>query len=140
MKNKTVSVWATLILGPLGLQRVYLTGRYDAWSWIALLPTVLGLYGIQRARSLGLDDQASWVLIPLFGFTFAACSIAALRYGLMDAARWNLRFNPGLDAENRVGQTGWMTVFGLASALFIGATVLISTLAFSFQRYFEFTA
>lgn len=140
MKNKTVSVWATLIFGPLGLQRVYMTGRYDAWSWIALLPTALGLYGVQRARNLGLDDQASWVLIPLFGFTFAACAVAALRYGLMDAASWNLRFNPGLDPENRVGQTSWITVFGLASALFVGATVLISTLAFSFQRYFEFTA
>lgn len=140
MKNKTVSVWATLILGPLGLQRIYLTGRYDAWSWSALLPTVLGLYGIQRARNLGLDDMASWVLIPLLGFTFAACAIAALRYGLMDATTWNSRFNPGLDAENRVGQTGWVTVFGLAGSLFVGATVLISTLAFSFQRYFEFMA
>ena len=140
MKNKTVSVWATLIVGPLGLQRVYLTGRYDAWSWSALLPTALGLYGLQRARDFGLDDPASWVLIPLFGFTFAACAIAALRYGLMDAATWNLRFNPGLDTENSLGQTRWMTVFGLATALFVGATVLISTLAFSFQRYFEFTA
>jgi len=140
MKNKTIALWATLIGGPLGLQRVYLTGRYDAWAWVTPLPTLLGLYGVQRARTLGLDDTVSWVLIPLLGFTFAACAIAALRYGLMDTPSWNLRFNPGADKENRAGQTGWVTVFGLATALFVGATVLISTLAFSFQRYFEFTA
>lgn len=140
MKNKTIAVWATLITGPMGLQRIYLTGRYDAWAFLTLLPSLLGLYGVQRARSLGLDDAASWVLIPLFGFAFAACAIAALRYGLMDAPTWNQRFNPSANEEDRAGQTRWMTVLGLASALFIGATVLISTLAFSFQRYFEFTA
>ena len=140
MKNKTIAVWATLIAGPLGLQRIYLTGRYDVWAWLTPVPTLLGLYGVQRARNLGLDDQVSWVLIPLLGFTFAACAITALRYGLMDAATWNRRFNPGVDAECPAGQTRWMTVFGLACALFIGATVLIATLAFSFQRYFEFTA
>lgn len=140
MKNKTIALWVTLIGGPLGLQRIYLSGRYDAWSGLATLPTVLGLYGVQRARTLGLDDTLSWFLIPLFGFTFAACAIAALRYGLMDAATWNRRFNPETDEENRAGQTHWITVFGLASALFVGATVLISTLAFSFERYFEFTA
>ncbi len=140
MKNKTIAVWATLITGPMGLQRVYLTGRYDAWGALALVPTLLGLYGVQRARNLGLDDSLSWALIPLFGFTFAACAITALRYGLMDAPTWNHRFNPQADEENSAGQTGWFTVIGLASALFIGATVLISTLAFSFQRYFEFTA
>ena len=140
MKNKTIAVWVTLVTGPLGLQRLYLTGRYDAWGGLALASTLLGLYGVQRARTLGLDDTLSWMLIPLFGFAFAACAIAALRYGLMDAPSWNRRFNPEADGETSAGQTGWLTVIGLASSLFIGATVLTSTLAFSFQRYFEFTA
>lgn len=140
MKNKTIAVWTTLIAGPLGLQRVYLCGRYDAWAFGTLLPSLLGLYGVQRARSLGLDDTVSWVLIPFFGFTFAACAIVALRYGLMDTSTWNQRFNPSAQEDAAAGETGWLTVIGLATALFVGATVLISTLAFSFQRYFEFTA
>jgi len=140
MKNKTIAVWATLLTGPIGLQRIYLTGRYDFWAGLAAVPTLVGLYGVHRARSLGLDDPASWVLIPLFGFAFAACAIAALRYGLMDAATWNHQFNPDAEEDAGAGQTGWFTVIGLACSLFIGATVLISTLAFSFQRYFEFTA
>ncbi len=140
MKNKTIAVWATLIGGTIGLQRIYLTGRFDGWARLAVVPTALGLYGVYRARTLGLDDPLSWVLIPLFGFSFSACAIAGLRYGLMTAPEWNRRFNPGADEEAASGQSQWLTVLGLASTLFIGATVLISTLAFCFQRYFEFTA
>ena len=32
----------------------------------------LGLYGIERVQQYGLDDQMSWLLIPLLGFTMAA--------------------------------------------------------------------
>jgi hypothetical protein len=140
MKNKTIAVWATLIGGTIGLQRIYLTGRFDGWARLAIVPSALGLYGVYRARTLGLDDTLSWVLIPFFGFSFSACAIAGLRYGLMTAPEWNKRFNPGADDEAPSGQSQWLTVLGLASTLFIGATVLISTLAFCFQRYFEFTA
>jgi len=140
MKNKTIAVWATLIGGTIGLQRIYLTGRFDGWARLSIVPSALGLYGVYRARTLGLDDTLSWVLIPFFGFSFSACAIAGLRYGLMTAPEWNKRFNPGADDEAPSGQSQWLTVLGLASTLFIGATVMISTLAFCFQRYFEFTA
>jgi len=140
MKNKTIAVWATLIGGTIGLQRIYLTGRFDGWARLAIVPSALGLYGVYRARTLGLDDPLSWVLIPFFGFSFSACAIAGLRYGLMTAPEWNNRFNPAADDEAASGQSQWLTVLGLASTLFIGATVMISTLAFCFQRYFEFTA
>jgi len=137
MKNKTIAVWLTLITGPIGLQRVYLTGRFDAWSWLALGPSSLGAYGVMRARTIGLDDHLSWFLIPFLGFCIAACALASIVYGLSDAQRWNQKFNPSADAEDESGQTHWLTVMGLASSLFIGTTVLMATLAFSFQRYFE---
>lgn len=137
MKNKTIAVWLTLITGPIGLQRVYLTGRFDAWSWLALGPSALGAYGVVRARTIGLDDHLSWFLIPFLGFCIAACALAAIVYGLTDAQRWNQKFNPLADEADEAGQTHWLTVMGLASSLFIGTTALMATLAFSFQRYFE---
>jgi len=42
MKNKTLAVWLTLLLGSLGLQRLYLTGRYDRWAWLILMPSLVG--------------------------------------------------------------------------------------------------
>ena len=140
MKNKTFTVWLTLLLGSMGLQRIYLVGRFDRWAWLILLPTAVGWYGVVRARTLGLDDLWSWILIPLGGFALAASALVAIRYGLMDAPAWNARFNPQAEPEDAAGQTQGLTVLGLGASLMLGTTVLMATIAFSFQRYFEFTA
>lgn len=140
MKNKTLAVWLNLFVGTLGLQRIYLTGRYDHWGWLAPIPTALGWYGIVRARTLGLEDLWSWVLIPIGGFTLAVCAFVGTYYGLMDAPKWNARFNPEADPESTAGQTNGLTVLGLGASFMLGTTVLMATIAFSFQRFFEFTA
>jgi hypothetical protein len=110
----------------------------DAIGWLLPAPTVLGLYGMQRAREIGLEDTLSWVLIPLLGLTVAGCALTAIIYGLMDTEKWNRLFNPKADSASGAGKTGWWTIVGLATALLIGATVLMSTIAFSFQHYFEY--
>lgn len=138
MKNKTLAVWLTLFLGPTGLHRVYLFGKYDGISSALLVPSVIGLYGVSRAQELGVNDQVSWLLIPFVGFTISACALNAIVYGLMDTEQWNLRFNPGQAADGVAGKSNWLTVGGLAVSLLLGATVLLSSIAFSFQRYFEY--
>lgn len=138
MKNKTLAAWLTFVGGPLGLHRFYLFGLANRLAWLLPIPTVLGLYGIHRARTFGLEDQWSWVLIPLLGLTIAACAINALVYGLMDAEKWNKRFNPTSTADEPAGQTNWLTIGALVVSLLIGTTVLMASLAFSFQRYFEY--
>lgn len=138
MKNKTLALWLTFLVGPFGLHRLYIKGRMDTISWLIAIPTLLGLYGVQRAREFGLDDTVSWLLTPLFGLTLAGCALNAIVYGLMDTEKWNRLFNPTAPLDSTAGQTGWLTVIGLATALLIGTTVLMSTIAFSFQRYFEY--
>ncbi len=138
MKNKTLATWLTFLGGPLGLHRFYLHGMGDMLGWLLPVPTALGLYGIERVQQYGLDDQTSWWLIPLLGFTIAACSLNAIVYGLMSPEKWNARYNPGADAQAPAGQTHWLTIGGIATALLIGTAVLMSSLAFSFQRYFEY--
>ena len=140
MKNKTMALWLTLVVGPLGLHRIYVRGRYDALSMALASATLVGLYGLYRARNLGVDDQISWLLIPFLGFTMAGCALNALVYGLMSAESWNARFNPTAPAESPQGETGRLTVAGLITALFLGTTVLMASLAFTFQRYFEYQA
>lgn len=136
MKNKTLAVWLTLSVGPLGLHRLYL-GRYDWIAKLAPIPTLLGAYGVARARTLGVDDQWSWALMPLLGFMLAACALNALVYGLMDSAKWNAHFNPA-QLESGMGETNWLTIGGLVVALGLGTTILMATLAFSIQRTFEY--
>jgi Zn-dependent protease with chaperone function len=58
----------------------------------------------------------------------------------MDTPKWNSLYNPSEVSESPVGKTGWLTIIGVALSLFAGAIVLMSTIAFSFERYFEFKA
>jgi hypothetical protein len=137
MKNKTLAAWLAFLGGPLGLHRFYLHGLGDTLGWLLPIPTALGLYGVERARLYGLDDGLSWVLIPLVGFTIAGCALTAIVYGLMAPEKWNARYNPGAAADAAPGRSGWLTIGAVVAALFIGSTVLMASIAFSFQRYFE---
>jgi hypothetical protein len=135
-KSKTLTSWVALVGGCFGLHRFYLHGIRDPWGWLFIGPTLVGLYGVQRMRQLGVDDHLAWVLIPLLGMTLAVAMITAIIDGLTTDEKWNLRFNPS--GPQHVSD--WTTVLAVAVALFVGAGVLMATLAFSAQRYFEYQA
>lgn len=138
MKSKTLAAWLAFLGGPLGLHRFYLKGFGDTLGWFLPIPTALGLYGIQRVQEFGLDDQWSWALIPLLGFTIAACALNAIVYGLMTPEKWNARFNPQAATDAAPGRTNWGTIFAIVLSLLIGTSVLMASIVFSFQRYFEY--
>ncbi len=137
MKNKTLAAWLAFVGGPLGLHRFYLFGVWDTIGWLLPIPTALGVWGFERVAQYGVDDVLSWWLIPAFGFSFAGCALTAIVYGLMPAERWNARFNPEQASDARAGQSGWLTVGAIALALLVGTTVLMSSIVYSIQRYFE---
>lgn len=137
-KNKTLAAWLAFLGGPLGLHRFYLHGLGDWLGWLLPIPTALGVYGVQRMQAFGQDDRWSWVLIPLLGFTIAACALTAIVYGLQSPQKWNARFNAGLAADAKPGKTSGLTVLAIIAALMVGAGVLMASLAFSFQHYFEY--
>ena len=138
MKNKTAAAWLAFTGGPLGLHRFYLHGLGDLWGWALPIPTAMGLYGVQRVQSLGLDDFLSWLLIPLLGFTVAGCALTAIVYGLTPPEKWNARHNSAAAADAPAGRTGWLTIGAVVLSLLVGTTVLMASIAFSFQRYFEY--
>jgi hypothetical protein len=137
-KNKTLAAWLAFVGGPLGLHRFYLHGLGDILGWLFPIPTALGLYGIERVLQYGVDDGWSWVLIPLLGFNIAACALTAIVYGLSSPEKWNARHNPQGPADAPAGRTSWFTIGAVVCALLIGTTALMSSIAFSFQRYFEY--
>lgn len=138
MKNKTTAAWLAFLGGPLGLHRFYLRGMGDLLGWLLPIPTALGLYGIERIRLFGVDDTWSWVLVPLLGFTIAGCALTAIVYGLMAPEKWNARYNAGAPPDAAPGRTQWLTIGAVVLALFFGSTVLMASIVFSFQRYFEY--
>ncbi len=138
MKNKTLAAWLAFLGGPIGLHRFYLRGFTDLLGWLLWIPTLLGAYGAYRVQSFGQDDLASWLLIPMLGFTIAGCALTAVIYGLRTPEKWNARHNPNSPPDSHAGQTNWITVFAMAFALMVGTTALMASMAFSFQRYFEY--
>jgi len=135
-KSKTLATWIALVGGSVGLHRFYLHGLRDRWGWLFVWPTLLGVYGVQRMRVLGQDDTLAWVLIPLLGLMLAGTMLVAIVYGLTSDEKWDARHNPGAS----VHATGWGAVLGVIVALLLGAGVLMATVAFSGQRYFEYQA
>lgn len=136
-KNKTAAAWLALIAGQLGLHRLYLFGWSDLWAWAHPITAALGWWGVERVRLYGQDDQLAWVLIPLLGFTLAATALTAIYYGLMSSEKWNARYNPGAP-EAAAGHTSWLTIGAVVFALLFGTIALMSSIVFSFQRYFEY--
>ena len=133
-KSKALATWIALIGGSLGLHRFYLHGLRDVLGWLHPLPTLIGIYGIERVQQFGQDDRLSWALIPILGFMVAGSMLTAIVYGLMNDEKWDRRFN----TDGPPTHSGWSTVIGVILALMLGAGVLMATIAFSGQRFFEY--
>ena len=135
-KSKTLATWLALTLGSLGAHRFYLYGARDRWAWLHPLPALLGAAGAIRMHNLGQDDHAAWLLIPRLGLMLSVGMLAAIVAGLTPDEKWSARFNPG----GTVAATRWGPVLGVVLALLLGGTVLMGTLAFAGQMFFEYQA
>jgi len=136
-KNKTIAAWLALVFGQFGLHRFYLFGFKDTWGWLYPMVAALGWLGVARVRQYGQDDQLSWLLSPLLGFVLAATSLTAIYYGLSSPEKWNAQHNH-TTPDAVAGHTNWLTIGALVFALLFGTTSLMASIAFSFQRYFEY--
>ncbi|MFM7531944.1 MAG: hypothetical protein ACKO5J_05555 [Rubrivivax sp.] len=132
-RSKTIATWLAVLGGTLGLHRLYLRGWGDILAWLHPLPTGLGLLGVLRMREIGQDDALSWLLIPVLGLMIAQAMLCAIVYGLTPDEKWAARHNPGEPAQ----ATGWGPVLGVIVALLLGAGVLMGTVAFGGQKFFE---
>ncbi|ODU07100.1 MAG: hypothetical protein ABS84_16695 [Rubrivivax sp. SCN 71-131] len=132
-RSKTLATWMALAAGALGLHRFYLHGRRDLLAWLHPLPTLAGLVGVLRMRELGQDDRLAWLLLPLLGLMISVGLLTAIAYGLTSDERWSARHNAGQPAR----ATAWGPVLGVMLALLLAGIVLMSTIAFAFQKFFE---
>lgn len=132
-KSKSIATWLAFAGGSLGLHRFYLHGLGDKLAWLHPLPTLLGLYGVQRMDLLGQDDRLAWVLMPMLGLMLSISMLAGIVYGLTPDEKWDAQRNPGMPAR----RTGWAPIIGVVGCLLVGGACLMTTIAFSAQRYFE---
>jgi hypothetical protein len=132
-RSKTLATWLALLLGTLGVHRFYLHGWKDLLGWLHPWPTLLGLAGLVRMQNLGQDDRTAWLLIPVFGLMFSVAMLTAIVYALTPDEKWDARRNPGQPGR----QTRWGPVLAAIVALLLGGGVLMGTIAFGGQKFFE---
>ncbi|MET0381950.1 MAG: hypothetical protein ABW032_00855 [Burkholderiaceae bacterium] len=154
--SKTLATWIAVIGGSLGLHHFYLHGLRRWVGWLYPMPTLVGVAGALRMRELGVDDRLAWVLVPWVGGTISAGMLCAIVIGLTTDADWARRHavdagRPRPHARTRptrggdeddesppgIVHTRWAPVIGAILALMIGGAVLMGTIAFSVQRFFE---
>jgi hypothetical protein len=153
-RSQTFTTWLALLSGSLGLHRFYLCGLKDLIGWLFWPPTLIGIYGVWRMRELGMDDRLAWLLAPALGASLSVAMLSAIVYGLMTEERWcqleplsTQEEVPILEAPDPMvtkhqhnappWESSWLRVVGVIVALMLGSTVLITTIAFSAQRFYE---
>lgn len=137
-KNKTLAAVLALVGGMFGLHRFYLRGLGDWIGWLHPIPAALGWWGVDRVLTHGQDDKLSWLLIPLLGISIAASCLTGIVYALTEREKWNRQFNPTMPVDASAGATNWLTIGALVFALLTGTVSFMGSLAFGFQRYFEY--
>ncbi|MEW6341753.1 MAG: TM2 domain-containing protein [Pseudomonadota bacterium] len=133
-RSKTITAALAFFFGSLGAHRFYLYGQRDAYGWLHLVCTLLGIPGVlllvasERASTLG------WVLAVPGAISLFAAFLSAIVYGLRPDEKWDAQFNAQSQQRSR---SGWAVIFVVIFSLFIGAMLLMTGLALSFQTYFE---
>jgi hypothetical protein len=135
-RSKTLAAWLALLLGAVGLHRIYLHGVGDKLAWLHVPVSAAGLLGVQRMNDMGQDDHLAWLLIPLLGLMLAQGMLCAIVYALTPDEKWHARHNPNAPAA-QWPRSAWGAVFAAALGLLVGGTVLMGTIAFSGQKFFE---
>ena len=132
-RSKTLATWIAVLFGALGGLRFYMHGLRDVAGWLHLPPTLVGLWGAWRMHTLGQDDRLAAVLVPVLGLMLSWAMLWAIVTALTPDPRWDERYNAGLAPR----ATGWGPVLGAVLALMLGGIVLMGTIAFAGQRFFE---
>jgi hypothetical protein len=132
-RSKTLATWLALLGGAFGVHRFYLRGLGDVLAWLHIVPTSLGLFGVQRLEMFGQDDPLVWMLLPVLGLMISQGMAHAIVYGLTADERWAARHNP----DGPEISTAWGPILGVILAVMLGAGVLMSSIAYGVQKWFE---
>ena len=133
-RSKTLTALLAFLFGTLGAHRFYLYGWRDLFGWAHVIGTTLGIPGVFLLIASERTSALGWVLAVPGAVSLLAAFLAAIVYGLRPDQKWDAQFNAGQTSRSR---SGWGVIFVVIFSLFIGALLLMSGLAVTFQTYFE---
>ncbi|MDR3095480.1 MAG: NINE protein [Paraburkholderia sp.] len=135
-RSKTLTAALAFLFGSLGAHRFYLYGFRDVWGWAHIAGTLLGIPGVLLLVATQRASIPGWALAVIGAVSVLSAFLAAIVYGLRPDAKWDAQFNAAF-AGRRASRSGWTVIFVVIFSLLIGAFLLMTGLALSFQTYFE---
>jgi TM2 domain-containing membrane protein YozV len=127
-RHKALAALLAFVAGGLGAHRVYLGQR--RW-WLPLSITLLMVPLLIGVRNWYQTPAFFVLMVPIIaGF------IEALVIALTPDAKFDARFNPGIERSNH---SGWDAVLVAIATLLIGTTILMTTIVLLFQTWFEYS-
>jgi TM2 domain-containing membrane protein YozV len=133
-RSKTITAALAFFLGSLGAHRFYLYGKRDFYGWAHVVGTLMGIPGVLLLIASERVSLPGWVLAFFGTVSVLSAFLAAIVYGLRPDEKWDAQFNAHTEKKS---QSGWTVIFIVIFSLLIGAFLLMSALAISFQTYFE---
>jgi TM2 domain-containing membrane protein YozV len=133
-RSKTLTAALAFFFGSLGAHRFYLYGKRDVYGWAHVFFTLLGIPGVLLLVASERASVLGWILAVPGAISLFAAFLAAIVYGLRPDEKWDAQFNAHTQQHSR---SGWTVIFVVIFSLFIGAMLLMTGLALSFQTYFE---
>lgn len=133
-RSKTLTAALAFLVGSLGAHRFYLFGKRDPYGWAHVLGTLMGIPGVMLLVASERASILGWVLAFFGAVSVLSAFLAAIVYGLRPDEKWDAQFNAHTQRRSR---SGWTVIFVVILSLFIGAFLLMTGLAVSFQTYFE---
>jgi TM2 domain-containing membrane protein YozV len=132
-KSKLLTVLLAFLFGSLGAYRFYLKGLRDPLGWAHLIATLLGVLGAAMLKATDFASLFGWATALIGVSSLVLAFLAAIVFGLRPDEQWDAQYN----ADGNPTHSGWPVVLLVILALLLGAGILMATLAFSFQSFFE---
>ncbi|WP_454826197.1 NINE protein [Paraburkholderia xenovorans] len=133
-RSKTMTAALAFFFGSLGAHRFYLYGKRDIYGWAHVIGMLIGIPGAMLVVASDRASMLGWMLALPGAASLLAAFLAAIVYGLRPDEKWDAQFNAQTQRKSR---SGWTVIFVVIFSLLIGAFLLMTGLAISFQTYFE---
>jgi TM2 domain-containing membrane protein YozV len=133
-RSKTLTAALAFFFGSLGAHRFYLYGARDVFGWAHIVGTLIGVPGFLLLMATERASILGWVFVVPGAISLLAAFLAAIVYGLRPDEKWDAQFNAHTE---RYSESGWTVIFVVIFSLLIGAFLLMTGLALTFQTYFE---
>ena len=100
-----------------------------------LLAIGAGIAGWFLLAQSHFSSSAGWVLITIGFASVESGWLTAIVFGLREDQRWDAQFNPSMQ-KNKSTKSGWLTILTVIFSLILGAGVMMTFLAISFEQFF----